>query len=126
MPIELNLPFPPSTNRLWRSGRRNGKTIVYASAAYKLWITQADMLFLQQKRSLNKMLWGPFKMTLHLVRPSINARIDIDNHLKAVLDYAVKRSLIEDDRYLEYGEFGWATKELAPHGCRLILTGLDE
>lgn len=72
------------------------------------------------------MLWGPFKMTLHLVRPSNNTRIDIDNHLKAVLDYATKRGLIEDDRYLECGEFGWSTKELAPHGCRLILTGLDE
>ncbi len=126
MQITLDMPIPPSTNRLWRSGRKNGKTFVYQSSTYKLWITQADVLFLQQKKGPIKMLRGPFKMTLHLLRPSNNTRMDIDNRIKAALDYAVRLGLIEDDSYLQYGEFGWGTRDQAPHGCRLTLTSLDE
>ncbi len=114
--ITLDLPLPPSVNRLWRNG--NGKT--FRSKEYKLWISQADALFLQQKSRLPKMLCGRFTSILRLV-PSSNRAMDCDNRIKAALDFCVRVGLIEDDKFHDGGWYGWVIPEAAPYGCRLTL-----
>lgn len=114
------LPWPPSLNRLWRYGRGR----VYRSKVYKQWIKAADDYWLMQKpRQKIKQIKGPFQIELILIPPNNRAR-DQDNHSKAVLDWAQRVEIIENDAlcrdsHVYYGE----GKE---PGVRLIVKALDK
>jgi Holliday junction resolvase RusA-like endonuclease len=113
----VDLPSPPSANRLWRVPR-SGSGKPYASPEYRKWIDQADALSiaLAQFRGVRR-IDGPFEV--HVVIQETAG--DLDNRLKAILDYCEDRALISNDRNarkitMEYGE--------APHGCHVTLTEL--
>ena len=115
--IELDLPAPPSTNRLWMRAK-SGKRQVFTAPAYTAWKREADALIgaMAQLRGVKPIL-GPFEATIILSEK--HTRIDLDN-TKAVLDYAVRCHLVTDDgpKYLRRLLIEWGD---APHGCRLII-----
>lgn len=90
--ISLDLPLPPSTNRIWRSSR--GK--VHKSAEYVKWEKQAQALFMTQKRNLKK-ITGQFHATFIFNESMLRPNSDCNNRDKAALDFAVAMNLIEDD-----------------------------
>ena len=110
--ITLDLPAPPSVNRMRRIDL----------AAHRLalaWARTADNIVMAQRtRMAAKSIKGPFE--LHVVIDATRTRMDLDNGLKALIDYLRRIEVIEDDgqKYMrrlvvELGE--------APEGCRITL-----
>lgn len=122
--IRIELPFPPSQNRLWRMGRhrRTRKRIMYRSPHYLRWLKDADIQWLMQKpRGPFKTVEGAFKVHLKLSRPDRRSR-DSDNYLKAPLDWAQRVQIIANDKLSLESTVGWVTDEEAPMGAVLIIT----
>lgn len=114
--ILFDIPWPPSTNRLWRTSK--GHT--HKSAEYRKWIKAAQSEWYVQKVNQAKRIDGEFSATL-ILNPPDKRRIDIDNRIKAVLDLAQSLNLIENDHLcrrllVEYG----SDKDATP-GASLIL-----
>lgn len=111
----IELPFPPSANHIWRYIRA-GK--VKRSAAYEKWLRAADNLIFAfcQLRGV-PLIAKHFTAEITL---SVSKRVnnDCDNRIKPLLDYAVSRRLIVDDRYCDEVVCRWGH---APHGCVLVL-----
>ena len=116
--IVLDLPAPPSTNRIWMRAKA-GKRAVFTSPEYKRWKRNADDLIaaMAQFRGV-KPIRGTFEAEIILSEK--HTHTDLDNSAKAVLDYAVRCNLVTDDapKYLRRLVMGWG---YAPHGCRLTI-----
>lgn len=99
--IELDLPYPPTTNNLYRSlpGRGRVKT-----ERYKTWLRAAGNEVLAQKQ---KPIKGKVVLAILLGRPD-NRRRDISNTIKAIEDLLVEHRLIEDDCHVEQLVVAWA------------------
>jgi crossover junction endodeoxyribonuclease RusA len=117
-PIEIviNLPTPPSVNRLWRSGRGR----VFRSASYTNWIRAADAELMARRQRPKKRIEGPFEAHVTLSR---KVRGDVDNRVKAVLDFLQSREIIRNDSdcqrlTVERGD--------AAAGCRLVLRSWEQ
>jgi crossover junction endodeoxyribonuclease RusA len=109
--IVLDLPAPPSVNRLWRSGRKR----VFRSKAYVDWLRAADAAVMASRRFPKKKIEGPFAAHVTLSR---KVRGDLDNRVKGLLDFLQSREIIKNDSNckrltVERGE--------AEAGCRLTL-----
>lgn len=113
--IVLDLPMPPSVNRIWRANRA-GPNKVSKSPEYKRWLAHADQVALSmgQLRGV-KAITGPFEALIIFNRQ----RGDLDNRHKGVLDWLQSRSVILDDKYCERLVLEWGE---APHGCRVTIT----
>jgi len=122
--IAIDLPFPPSVNRVWRSRRLNGRVIVHRSTTYTKWMKQAHLEWMAQKPpGLFKTIDQGFKYTLILSRPDRRRR-DSRNYDKAVLDWAQHAGLIKDDSLALDSRIRWGLDEEAPMGARLIIKTL--
>jgi transposase len=89
MPI-IDLPLPPSVNRLWRSNRGR----VHRSAPYAAWLKEAGWTLAQQRP---KAIPGCVSIVIAAGKPDKRRR-DLDNIAgKAVLDLLTKHGVIEDD-----------------------------
>ena len=74
------------------------------------------------KKARMAKLCGPFVAVLELHTMDKRRRKDADNRVKAVLDYAVRIGLIEDDRFAEWVMVGWTHDPTrAPYGALLTL-----
>ena len=113
--IVCDLPFPPSTNSIWRGGKH-----IRLSDSYKAWKREAGLLWLSQRLIQPKKINGFFRAIL-LLHYAQNRKIDIDNRIKAVLDFAESMELIENDSLCRALYVRFAEKSEAPTGCRLIL-----
>jgi Holliday junction resolvase RusA-like endonuclease len=118
--IEIDLPLPTSTNRIWRRGhsRGTGRTWTYLSKSYQTWKAKAAEALKVQFPTLPAKITGPFDVRLVITRAK-RYKLDLDNRIKAALDFSVQSGLIEDDKFqnrvvVEYGK--------APMGARLTLT----
>jgi crossover junction endodeoxyribonuclease RusA len=87
--LSILLPWPPSTNTLWRAVR--GRNIL--SEKYRAWRQAAGMELMMQQP---KKHLGPVAITIELCSPD-KRRWDIDNKTKATLDLLVEHGVIEDD-----------------------------
>lgn len=87
--LSLDLPFPPSVNRLWRSAR--GK--VFRSDRYRIWMQAAGNQLKAQRPGRIK---GDFTIHIILGRPDRRLR-DSDNYAKAILDLLQAHGVIEND-----------------------------
>lgn len=99
MTIVLNLPMPPSTNRLWRSTR---KGIVYKETKAKNWCEQAAWAVLAQRKGVT--LKGNVSVMLEIEY----GEGDADNRIKAVLDMLERGGLLENDSQVVCGTWTWS------------------
>lgn len=117
--IIVDLPTPPSVNRIWRANKAGAKR-VSISKEYDSWKKSADGLSFQlgQFRSI-RTLRGPFEADIVIKRIPGS---DLDNRIKGVLDWLQSRAVIENDRHAEKITIKWARREgEAPWGCRVTL-----
>jgi len=113
--IIVDLPFPPSTNRIWRArGQR-----VYRSQEYIEWCEAADMHVMAARQYPKRKINGPFEAQI-LLKPH-RLGLDLDNRIKAVLDWAQSRSIIENDKHCRRLTAEWREQEVE---CRLTLRSL--
>lgn len=113
--IDLHLPMPPSTNRIWQATKAGPKKFS-KSNNYRQWIFAADKAIwecggLRGVRPIP----GKFEARVILQRKPGS---DLDNRLKGLLDWAQSRTLIVNDNLCERIVAEWGD---APLGCRLIL-----
>lgn len=121
-PIEcvMDLPFPPSVNRIWRSQKVTGKNNVYLSAEYRSWMRQANSAVLVNG-TWRKRVAMPAEFKALILLDRAQRAGDVDNRIKAVLDWAQRSEIIVDDRLCDEVTARWVVTGEAPHGCRLVL-----
>jgi Holliday junction resolvase RusA-like endonuclease len=112
--IVIDLPYPPSVNRIWRANKAGPKA-VSISPEYRTWKKHADGLALSMAQFRGvKTIVGPFEAKIVLKRQ----RGDLDNRSKGVLDWLQSRGVIADDKYCERLTMEWGE---APTGCRVTV-----
>lgn len=120
--IVVDLPRPPSVNRLWRVGRKR----VYRSKAYLDWIRQADACWLMQKQKAPvKQIHGFFQAEIIVVRPDKRRR-DNSNLPKALYDFCERIQVIDDDCMDRDTRVRDGDSSEAPLGIRIIIKPLDK
>ncbi len=123
-PLEcvMDLPWPPSTNEIWRqAGRR-----VILSESYRLWKKQADMAVIANGCWRHRVRM-PAAFTAEIMLDRARRRrgtSDVDNRIKAVLDWAQRVELVRNDAHCEDVRARWVDTAEAPHGVRLILRSI--
>lgn len=120
--VVLDLPFPPSVNAIWRSvsGPRGN---VMLSRAYKEWKKQADLAVIVNKTWRRVCIQGWFEAHIAL-NADIGKWGDIDNRVKAVMDWAQSRALVTNDKNCRRLIVEWVDHADAPEGARLTLREL--
>ena len=114
----LDLPCPPSVNRIWKAMGK-GSRGVYRAPQYVAWIKAADMaLLLDRAMRGQRRILGPFCARIEVKRPAANC--DIDNRIKAVLDFVQSRGFVADDKHLVSITACWS--DVSTRGCRVTLT----
>jgi crossover junction endodeoxyribonuclease RusA len=88
--IRAVLPYPPSTNTLYRNVAGKGRV---KTAKYKQWIDEAGFVLMFKHLPA---ITGPYVLQIALFSAD-NRRRDIDNGIKAISDVLVKHGLVEDD-----------------------------
>lgn len=96
--VELELPWPPSTNKIWR---RMGRKTVLAPEARKYRANVQAAIGLRPKK-----LVGPLMALITLYPPNAQ-RSDVDNRQKAIFDAIQKAGLIEDDVQIRLFAAAW-------------------
>ena len=113
--VVLDLPAPPSVNRT-RKVNWKGKRQVTA------WTNVADGYVMAAKgRTLSPLQLRKIqRFELLITMSEHHTKIDLDNGLKALIDYLRRIELIEDDspKHLRRLVVQWGT---APFGCRVTV-----
>jgi len=111
----LFLPFPPSVN-----GMFNGKVRRFKSDGYKLWLLDAkrELDIAKYKAGFS---WKNHigKVEVHMLLRAPDNRVqDVDNRIKAVLDFLVTHQVIQgdDSRYVRGISAYWAD-DVGAAGC---------
>jgi crossover junction endodeoxyribonuclease RusA len=117
--VNLQIPLPPSVNRLWRTTKNVGG--MYRSAKYTAWIKEAYAMILIQMRG-QKRVRGEYKLTIECTKPDRRKR-DLDNILKALSDILTHSGVIEDDSLCVWLEARWV--EVGPP-CSVVIQGVNE
>lgn len=115
--IVVHLPYPVSTNAIWRSNRGR----VHRSKAYTAWLQQAGLQWLSQKKNQPKGISGRFKAYIVFAEPKNKRRRDVDNLHKAILDFCKSHGLVKDDSLCRALYLRWGTSKEAPLGAFLVL-----
>lgn len=117
VPFTLDLPMPPSTNSIWRYGRRGRPSKPYLSKEYVGWKAECDgLLMATQPRP--KKVTGPFVASVVLSQEERRGNEDADNRTKACLDWLQRVELIDNDSKAERVTVSWGE---APAGCRVTV-----
>ncbi len=113
--VTLDLPAPPSVNRTRKIDWKGKKQLT-------AWGNVADAYVLAAKgRQISPLRLVKHKrFELFITISEHHTRIDLDNGLKALIDYLRRIELIEDDgpKYMRKLTVTWG---LAPHGCRVTV-----
>lgn len=117
MTVTLQLPLPPSANRLWVRAQKGMRR----SDEYVAWLLEAGWTAKTQRPGK---IDGPFKVSIHASRPDKRRR-DIDNLIKPSLDLMEHLQIIEDDSDCEQVSARWVT---AGEGVTIIVeqAGVEE
>jgi len=117
--VTLWLPFPISTNQIWRKNKRS----VYKSDEYKAWLQDADTAFIQQKRSLPKdPIEGKFAASIVLSIERFGTQ-DCDNS-KCLLDAMQRFNLVTNDKNCFSYTITWG--EVEGDGCTISVIELPD
>lgn len=111
--VRLDLPFPPSTNALWKKGRAG----MYRAPRYMTWINAAGV---ELKRQKPRAIVGNYAIRIDLERKDKRRR-DADNFIKGLSDLLVSHGVVSDDSLAEIVTVRWNTKV---SGCRVTLREL--
>jgi Holliday junction resolvase RusA-like endonuclease len=116
-PIRLDLPIPPSVNRLRRmDGAGNRRREEF----YR----NADGFLMQHgpRPAPVRLITGAYEIQIQI--PETLSRIDLDNHCKALLDYLVSREFVPDDdkRHLRRLVVEWGSPSAA---CRIDIRPIE-
>jgi len=114
--IEINLPYPPSVNRLWRAKKGGG---VYRSAEYVSWQKAAAWEIAIQVKS--RSIQGRYRLTIEAVAPDKRRR-DLANLEKALSDALVAAKVVEDDSFCHELHMYWV--EVGPP-IKIIIEGIQ-
>lgn len=121
----LDLPMPPSVNRIWR--KSNNGTL-HKSSEYKAWIHEASLVLMCAGTLRGrKKIEGKFTAIVEIRRDWTaieRNKFDLDNRTKAIFDFCQTHGFIQNDRDLEEYTVRW-TATAAPRGCRVTLRSLD-
>ncbi len=115
--VVIDLPFPISANRMWR---RSGSRI-HISKEYAAWKSEADAMFMQQKRAAGKPIKGAFTYHIALDGTRWPKASDGDNRGKCLLDFLQRVGLIENDKYAASGTWSWAPVK----GCTVAVRPVE-
>jgi Holliday junction resolvase RusA-like endonuclease len=113
--ITLEMPIPPSVNRTrridWRGHKQKEKWALHCD----LFLTAygPKPLPCGERRQVS----GPYQLEILLPQA---CRLDIDNPIKAVIDYLVLREFTPDDSQLE----GYSVRRAPIEHCRITIKGL--
>lgn len=105
---------PPSTNNLFINVKR-GRVI---SQKYDEWIKWAQVDYLRQRP---KSIAGPVNITIEVQEPK--RRSDLDNRVKAPLDFLVKSGVIEADDQTIVRKINLAWSDEV-EGCRITIESI--
>ncbi len=96
--INLDLPFPPSVNRIWR---QYGKKVLI-SKEYRTWKVDAKNMLQAQYLCMENPAWLADKLAVEIyLQPGDHRKWDVDNRSKAVLD-ALEGIWFADDSQIDY------------------------
>lgn len=100
----INLPRPISVNNLFANVRGKGRV---SSGRYQTWKWQAAAM-LQDQKPLQKHT-GAVNLFIRVGEIGTNARLDLDNCAKAVIDCLVSHGIIEGDsrRFVREINLAW-------------------
>ena len=104
--ISISIPFPPSTNSLYRNGGRSR----VKTKAYNAWIHAAGNEILTQRAKIMP-VQGPYTLVVLLPKSKRRWNMDCSNFIKAPEDLLVRHGLIDDDRHAEGTSSRWAPIE---------------
>lgn len=114
--LTVDLPFPVSVNRVWRSGNKR----VFRSPQYMAWLKEAHGCWLQQRSQYKTWgLRGYYAVTITLCPPD-NRHRDLGNFEKVCSDFAQAAGIIENDRFCRRLVIEYGSKVEAPLGARLV------
>ena len=120
-PLIIDLPYPPSVNKIWRSASALSQKRVYLAPSYLHWKKHADALLMSTRGWMVRKIAGPFSIDIDLCPPPKQQRGDLDNRIKAVLDFLQRCTVISNDRHCQRLVAQWVEKSAAPQGCRVTL-----
>lgn len=103
--VTISLPFPPSSNNLFFN-RRGGRT---KTPEYNAWIAEADAMFMQQRaeKTVGTPIDGHFIATIALDQLKRRHNSDVDNRIKACLDFLQRVELIKNDSLCDKLDIAW-------------------
>jgi Holliday junction resolvase RusA-like endonuclease len=121
-PLAINLPYPPSVNRIWRSNSASAGKQVYIAPSYVKWKNHADALLMSQRGWMLHRVTGQFEVEIALCPPKGHQRGDLDNRIKAILDFLQRATIVSNDKHCQRITAYWAHSSTAPEGCRVTVT----
>jgi hypothetical protein len=112
--ITLEMPIPPSVNRIRRVDWANDKKRRSYYLHCDLFLTAHG-----PRPAPVRVITGPYELDILIPEKS---RLDLNNHDKVLVDYLVSREFVVDDnkRYFRGYSVHWAPIE----HCRVIIKGL--
>lgn len=117
--IQLDLPYPPSANRLWRAV--NGRNI--KSAEYRSWLIDAARAVPEHVKGK---ITGPYRMTLLVDRPDRRRR-DLSNLVKPIEDLLQAAGVVRDDCDAQgFGVFWTLDDPREMAGVHVCLQSVDD
>lgn len=116
--IVIDLPAPPSVNRTRRVDWS-------AQKQTSAWKRSADA-FMLQRRDVFKLAKIQGRYELLIALSEERSRIDLDNGIKAIIDYLRRIELVVDDspKYLRRLVVEWCHPAAAPEGVRVTIQEL--
>lgn len=105
--VIVDLPFPPSANRLTRHAVRGGRRVSYTAPDYVAWKEHAGWMFNAQRKNAGTPITGAFTYHLILDETQWPKASDGDNRCKAALDFLEDAGLIPNDKYAVGGSWSW-------------------
>lgn len=109
----FRLTIPPSANNCFINVGGRGRI---RSRKYTAWATTAGWELRTQRP---RKIAGPVRIGIVMARP--NARSDIDNRIKPLLDLLVAHAVIEDDRNVVSVSARWADKAETIEGAWITI-----
>jgi len=92
---------------------------VHKSKSYSDWLKQAGYEWLRQRKEQPRCISGNFRAIL-ILDSTQRSRKDLDNRIKAILDFCTENQIVEDDKLCDALLVKWG---LAPLGAQVVLKG---